>query len=46
MAPIQHALNSRSEAGGDPLMMMDERKRKRMLSNHESARHLQMRKQK
>ena len=46
MAPIQRALSSGSETGGDPPMMVDERKRKRMLSNRESARRSRMRKQK
>lgn len=44
MASIQRNPSSSGSEGGDP--MIDERKRKRMLSNRESARRSRMRKQK
>ncbi|NP_001351795.1 bZIP transcription factor [Cicer arietinum] len=44
MASIQRPVSSGSSDGGD--LLIDERKRKRMLSNRESARRSRMRKQK
>ncbi|KAK7259225.1 hypothetical protein RIF29_24826 [Crotalaria pallida] len=46
MGSIQRNQTSSGSEGGDPNTMIDERKRKRMLSNRESARRSRMRKQK
>ncbi|XP_018808498.1 bZIP transcription factor 53 [Juglans regia] len=45
MASVQRSASSGSD-GGDPRFAVDERKRKRMLSNRESARRSRMKKQK